>query len=160
LKALVIREAHPGDEDAIHAMLLEFAEFEKLTPLFKLTPEIIARDFMGTHARVQCEVAEWEGAIAGLMICSPGYGTFSAAPVIFIEDIFVLPKFRRRGIGKAFLKRLAQRAVVEGVKRVHWIVLDWNMHAIEFYKSIGAAVADEWRVCNLSGEALARLAQL
>ena len=134
------------------AMFRAFAEFEKLP--HRLTSEIIGRDFLGDHRRVQCDVAEWDGVLAGVMAWLRTYATFQAAPVIFLEDVFVRPEFRRRGIGRAFLKRLAQQAVAEGAVRVHWIVLDWNISAIEFYESIGAPVAQEWRLCGLTGDAL------
>ena len=159
MTGLVVRGARAGDEDALFAMLRAFAEFERLTHTFRLTPEIIRRHFLGEHRRVHCAVAEMDGTLAGAMIWFDGYGTFSAAPVIFLEDIFVRPEFRRRGIATAFLKHLARRAVAEGAARIHWLVLDWNTAAIQFYESVGAPVAKEWRVCDLSGEALTALAK-
>jgi GNAT superfamily N-acetyltransferase len=156
---LGIRDARAGDEDALFVMLRAFAEFENLSHIFRLTPEIIRRDFLGEHRRVDCAVAEMDGTLAGAMIWFDAYGTFSAAPVIFLEDIFVRPEFRRRGIATAFLKHLAQRAVAAGAARIHWIVLDWNAPAIQFYESLGAPVAKEWRVCDLSGDALTALAK-
>jgi diamine N-acetyltransferase len=157
--ALVIREAEPGDEDAILAFLKAFAEFEKLTHTFRLTHEIIRRDFLGANRRVQCDVAQWDGKAAGLMIWYRIYSTFQAAPIFYLEDIFVEPSLRRRGIGTAFLKHLAQAAVAEGAIRVDWIVLDWNARAIAFYERIGARLADDWRICRLTGDALAALAK-
>ena len=154
--ALIIRDALPGDEDVLLAMFRAFAEFEKLPHC--LTREIIGREFMGEFRRVQCDVAEVGGTPAGVMTWLRTYATFQAAPVIFLEDIFVQPAFRRRGIGRALLKHLAQQAVAEGAVRVHWIVLDWNSSAIEFYESIGAPVAQEWRLCGLTGDALKALA--
>ena len=157
--ALAIRDARPGDEDAIVSCLREFAEFEKLTHIFRLTPEIVSRDFMGERRRVQCDVARWDGAFAGLMIWFRTYATFSAVPVIFLEDIFVKPAFRRLGIGTAFLAHLARRARAEGAAHIDWVVLDWNSDAIEFYARLGAPATTDWRVCRLTGEALDRLAQ-
>jgi GNAT superfamily N-acetyltransferase len=78
--------------------------------------------------------------------------------VIYLEDIFVDARFRRRGIARAFVKRLAQHAVAENAVRIDWLVLDWNSRAIEFYKSIGAPVAEEWRICRLNRDALNALA--
>ena len=156
---LVIRGARPGDEDGIVSCLREFAEFEKLTHTFRLTPEIVARDFMGKTKRVECDVAECGGDLAGLIVWFRTYVTFRAAPIIFLEDLFVRPQFRKRGIGRAFLRRLAQIARAEGVVRIDWAVLDWNADAIAFYESIGAPIAKDWRICNLQGDALERLAQ-
>jgi GNAT superfamily N-acetyltransferase len=156
---LAIRDARAGDEAAIVDCLRDFAEFEKLSHTFRLTPAIVARDFMGAHRRVQCDLAEWDGAIAGLMIWFRTYATFPAKPLLFLEDIYVRPEFRRRGIGRAFFRHLAQIARAEGAARIDWVVLDWNKPAIEFYESIGAPIVKDWRVCNVHGDALERLAQ-
>ena len=157
--ALVIRDAKAGDEESIVAALRDFAVFERLEHLFRLTPEIVRRDFFGTQRRVQCGIAEWDGAFAGLMVWFHAYATFRAIPTFFLEDIYVLPEFRRRGIAKQFLRHLAQEAVREGAGRIDWAVLDWNLRAIAFYESIGAPVVEGWGICRLQGEALARLAQ-
>jgi ribosomal protein S18 acetylase RimI-like enzyme len=87
------------------------------------------------------------------------YGTFEATPYLYLDDIYVRAEFRRRGIAKTFLRHLARRARDEGAARIDWIVLDWNAPAIAFYRGIGAKLADEWRICRLSGEALERIAQ-
>ena len=157
--AFTIRRARPGDEDSILALLWEFAIFERLTHIFKLKREIIARDFMGEAARVNCDVAECDGSIAGVMTWYRTYGTFEATPYLYLDDIYVRAEFRRRGIAKTFLRHLARRARDEGAARIDWIVLDWNAPAIAFYRGIGAKLADEWRICRLSGEALERIAQ-
>jgi GNAT superfamily N-acetyltransferase len=156
---LAIRDARAGDEGAIVDCLRDFAQFEKLTHTFRLTPAIVARDFMGAHRKVQCDLAEWEGALAGLMVWFRTYATFPAMPLLFLEDIFVRPEFRRRGIGRACFRHLAQIARAEGAARIDWVVLDWNAHAIAFYESIGAPIVKDWRVCNVQGETLERLAQ-
>jgi GNAT superfamily N-acetyltransferase len=156
---LVIRDARPGDEETILALLQAMAEFEKLTHIFRLTREIVARDFIGEHARVHCEIAQWDGAPAGLMIWFRTYGTFQAAPVLYLEDIFVAPAFRRRGIAHALLQRLARRAKEEGAIRIDWYVLGWNSDAIAFYESVNAPVADEWRICRLDADAITALAK-
>ena len=157
--SLVIRGARPGDQGAIVDCLRDFAAFEHLGHTFRLTPAIVARDFMGADRKVQCDLAEWNGAFAGLMVWFRTYATFRAMPLLFLEDIFVRPEFRRRGIGRAFFRHLAQIARAEGAARIDWVVLDWNTHAIQFYKSIGAPIVKDWRVCNLQGESLERLAQ-
>ena len=158
MSAFVIRDARAGDEGTIVSLLEDMAKFEKLTHIFHLTPEIVARDFLGPQRRLQCELAEWDGVAAGLMIWFRTYGTFQAAPVIYLEDIFVAERFRRRGVGRAFLKRLAQQALAEKAVRIDWLVLDWNARAIAFYEGLGAPIAEEWRICRLKGEAIAKLA--
>ena len=159
MKALVIREARPGDEEVILGFLRDFAAFEKLTHTFRLTREIVARDFMGAQRRVQCDVAEWNGKPAGLAIWLRNYGTFAAAPVFLLEDIYVAPEYRRRGIATALFKHLAKRAKAENAIRIDWVVLDWNTHAIDFYSRMGAELVQDWRVCRLGADAIAALAQ-
>jgi GNAT superfamily N-acetyltransferase len=156
---LAIRDARTGDETNIVACLHDFAVFEKLDHTFRLTPAIVGRDFMGERRKVQCDVAEWEGEFAGLMVWFRTYATFQAVPILFLEDIFVRPEYRRRGIGKAFFRHLAQTAQKEGAARIDWIVLDWNSRAIEFYASLGAPIAKDWRLCRLHSEALEKLAR-
>jgi len=155
--ALIIRDARLGDEDAILALLKEFAEFERLTHIFRLTTECIARDFIGAARRVRCDVAEAEGAIAGVMIWYRSYATFAARPGIYLEDLFVRPEFRRRGIGKSFIERLARYAAEEGADRIDWCVLDWNRVAIEFYQGLGARQASDRQIYRLTADALERL---
>ncbi len=156
--ALVIRDARPGDEAAIHALLFEFAEFEKLTHKFRLTPEIVSRDFVGERRRVHCDVAEWDGALVGAMIWYRMYGTFSAGPALFLEDLYVRPEFRRRGIAKALLRQLVHYAGQEGASRIGWFVLDWNTQAMDFYERIGARLVPEWRIYSWDADAFQRLA--
>jgi GNAT superfamily N-acetyltransferase len=156
--ALVIRDARPGDEEVIRALLWEFAEFEKLTHRFQITHEVISRDFIGEKRRVQCDVAEWDGAIVGMMIWYRIYGTFEGRPGLFLEDVFVRPAFRRHGIGKAFLRQLVRYAIEESVNRIDWCVLDWNTPAMDFYDEIGARAVSEWRVYRLGADAFHRLA--
>ena len=157
-RGLAIRDARPGDETAIHALLWEFAEFEKLTHRFQLTPEIIARDFWGENRRVQCDVAEWDGTLVAVMIWYRMYGTFSARPGLFLEDLYVRPEFRRRGIAKALLRQLVHYARGEDAHRIGWFVLDWNTHAMDFYDRIGAKLVPDWRIYSLDADAFDRLA--
>ena len=156
---LTIREARPGDEGDIVALLQEFAEFERLTHIFRLTREIVSRDFLGEHRRVNCDLAEFDGATAGLMVWCRNYATFSASPGIYLEDLYVRPQFRRRGIGNALLERLARYAAADGATHIQWCVLDWNRAAAEFYVRLGAARAAEWELYRLGPDALQRLTQ-
>jgi len=153
---LVIRDARPGDEDDILALLREFAEFERLTHIFRLTRETAPRAFIGDHRRVICQIAEVDGTTAGIMIWIRTYGTFSASPGIYIEDLYVRPQFRRRGVAKALLQRLARE---DGANYIHWCVLDWNRAAADFYERIGASRTAEWELYRISGEALQQLAK-
>ena len=140
----MIRDARAGDEAAIYALLRNLPSSRNSRTDSDLTPEIIARDFMGEqNRRVQCEVAEWDGALVGVMIWFRTYGTFSARR-LFLEDLFVRPEFRRRGIAKGVLRQLGPlRASHENANRIDWFVLDWNRPAMDFYDRIGARPA--WR---------------
>ena len=156
---LVIRPAGPGDAGLIFALVCELADYEKLTHAVVATEDMIALALFGAHPTAFCDIAEWEGAPAGFALWFVNYSTFSGRHGMYLEDLFVRPAYRRRGSGRALLKHLARRCVREGWTRLQWSVLDWNTPAIEFYKSLGAELQDEWRLCRLGGEALARLGQ-
>ena len=100
------------------------------------------------------DIAEWNGEPVGFALWLRNYSSFRGRHGIYLEDIFVRPAFRGKGIGKALLAQLARRCVQEGWTRLEWAVLDWNAPSIAFYKSIGAQVMDEWKICQLSGQAL------
>jgi diamine N-acetyltransferase len=99
-------------------------------------------------------IAEWNGEAAGLAIWFLNFSTFRGRHGIYLEDLFVRPEFRGRGLGKALMAQLAKRCVERGLARFEWSVLDWNAPSIAFYKSIGADVMDDWKICRLSGAAL------
>ena len=103
-------------------------------------------------------LAEDAGQVVGFALFFHNYSTFRGAPGIYLEDLFVLPEFRGHGHGKALLVELAKLAVARGCARVEWSVLNWNKPAIEFYKSLGATVMDEWTVYRLTEDALLKLA--
>ena len=152
--SLAIRSARPEDSALIFALVHELAAYEKLTADVDATQEQIAAALFAREPRLFCELGEWDGEPAGFAVWFLSFSTFRGRRGIYLEDIFVRPAFRRRGIGKALLARLAKRCVDEGFARFEWAVLDWNAPSIAFYRSIGAQVMDEWRICRLSGEAL------
>ncbi|HEY4123374.1 MAG TPA: GNAT family N-acetyltransferase [Rhizomicrobium sp.] len=152
-----IRAACPGDEDLILALLTELAEYEKLTDKFKITREIIARDFLGEDAALHIDLLHEGSEPAGIIAWYFTYTSFAAARGIFLEDLFVRPQFRGRGYGKALLAHLAQRAAQTGAVRIEWSVLDWNKPSIDFYQSLGARRPEGWFNFRLDGEALLRL---
>jgi GNAT superfamily N-acetyltransferase len=152
--SLAIRAAVPADSALIFALVRELADYEKLSGDVDATPEAIAAALFAREPRLFCEIAEWNGEPAGFAVWFLNFSTFRGRHGIYVEDLFVRPAFRKRGIGKALMARLARRCVDEGWARFEWAVLDWNAPSIEFYRSIGAQVMDEWRICRLSGEAL------
>ncbi len=152
--SLAIRAARPADSALIFALVRELADYEKLSAEVEATEQQIAAALFDEPSRISCDIAEWDGAPAGFAVWFLNFSTFRGRPGLYLEDIFVRPTFRQRGIGKALLKRLAQRCSEQGYARFEWAVLDWNAPAIAFYKSLGAQVLDEWRICRLSGAAL------
>ena len=143
----------------IFAFVRELAEYERLADQVKATSADIERALFASNPRVFCDIAEWDGVPAGFALWFYNFSTFRGRHGIFLEDLFVRPAFRGKGLGKALLVHLAARAVKEGCSRVDWSVLDWNAPSIAFYKSLGAQAQDEWTGFRLTGEALDRLAQ-
>ena len=154
----VLRAATPADAALIFALVRELADYEKLTNEVGASEESIAAALFSREPRVYCDIAEWNGEAAGFTIWFLNFSTFRGRHGIFLEDIFVRPKFRKRGIGRAMLRRLAARCNEQGYGLVECAVLDWNEPAIAFYRSLGAEIRDDWRICRLDGEALAAFA--
>ena len=158
IEKITIRPARPGDEELILSFICGLAEYEELSHDVEATESSVARALFGSSPRVFCEIAEFEGRPAGFAIWFYNFSTFLAKHGIYLEDLFVRPEFRSRGIGKALLVHLARRAVREGCGRFEWWVLDWNEPSIAFYTSLGAQPMDDWTVFRVTGEALQRLA--
>jgi GNAT superfamily N-acetyltransferase len=156
--SLVIRAAAPADAALIFALVRELADYEKLTHDVDASEQQIAAALFAREPRLFCEIAEWNGEPAGFAVWFLNFSTFRGRHGIYVEDLFVRPAFRGKGIGKALMARLATRCVNEGYPRFEWAVLDWNAPGIAFYKAIGAQVMDEWRICRLSGRALQNFA--
>src|SRR5215831_9197623 len=157
--SLTIRRARPEDATLIFALLCELAEYEKLTHEVEATEAGIAAALFSDHPRITCEIAEWNGEGVGFAVWFYNFSTFSGRSGIYLEDLFVRPAHRGKGIGKALLAHLAKLCVANGWARLQWSVLDWNAPSIAFYKSLGAVLMDEWTVCRVNGPALAALAK-
>jgi len=151
----VIRAAQPSDAAAIVALLKELAAYEKLLDYFSLTEEQVVRDMFG--ATCYCELAFLGDEAVGIVAWFWTYKSFRALKNLYVEDLYVKPAFRGQGLGRQFLGRLARKALeVQGA--MEWRVLDWNVPAIDFYKSLGVRLVPEWVDCRLEGLALERLA--
>jgi len=157
--ALSIRPARPSDRELIFALVRELADYERLAHEVDATSADLERALFGPQPRVFCDIAEWRGEAAGFALWFYNFSTFRGRHGIYLEDLFVRPAARGKGIGKALLSNLARRAVKEGCARLEWWVLDWNEPSIAFYKSLGAKAMDEWTVFRLTDEALSKLAQ-
>jgi len=157
--ATSIRPAIAADVKQILAFIRALATYERAPEgAVQASEEGLLRDGFGRRPYYDCLIAEEDGEPAGFALYFYNYSTWLGRPGIYLEDIFVLPERRGRGIGKALLKRVACIAVEEGCRRLQWEVLDWNTPAIEFYRAMGAEFLDEWRNVRLEGEALERLA--
>lgn len=155
---LAIRAAKPGDEALVLSFIRALAEYENLLDRVVATEESVRQALFGPSPRLFCDFAEWNGEPAGFTVWFYNYSTFLARHGIYVEDLFVKPEFRNKGIGKSLLVNLAKRAVGEDCGRLEWMVLDWNGLAIEFYETLGAGPVDGWSVFRLQGEALEKLA--
>jgi GNAT superfamily N-acetyltransferase len=155
--SLHIRPATPTDVPEMLTFIRELAEYEREPQAAVATAEDLLRDGFGPRPVFQCLIAEWDGAPAAMALYIPFYSTWRGNAGIHLEDLFVRPQFRRKGIAKALFARLAQITLERG-DRFQWHVLDWNQLAIDFYESIGAKMMNEWRIMRIDGEALKALA--
>jgi diamine N-acetyltransferase len=155
---LTIRPARPGDEAVISDLIRELAEYEKLAHEAVATPADVARALFSPAPKAFCDIAEWSGEPVGFALWFYNYSTFRGRHGIYLEDLFVRPAVRGKGAGKALITGLARRCVEQGLPRLEWSVLDWNVPAIGFYEGLGAKVMDDWRICRLTGESLAAVA--
>jgi len=153
-----IRNATTEDAAQILEFIRALAAFERAPDAVVATEQALIRDGFGKHPFFHCLIAEYDGEPAGFALYFFNYSTWVGRPGIYIEDLFVLPQFRRLGIGRDLLKRVAAIAVENGCQRMQWQVLDWNTPAIDFYRSLGAEFMDEWRTVRLNSEMLERLA--
>ena len=156
---LTLRSAVPADASQIVSYIRELAEFEREPEKAVVTEADILRYGFGEQPLVKVTMAEWDGAPAGFALWFLNFSTWEGKPGIYLEDLFVRPSFRGRGVGKALLKHLASIAVQEGWTRFVWQVLDWNTPAIEFYQAHGARLMRSWLTCRVEGDAIARLAE-
>jgi diamine N-acetyltransferase len=156
--SVTIRAAAPGDAPSIFALVKELADYERLSHQVDASPEQIAAALFGPQPRLFCDIAETDGHAAGFAMWFLNYSSFRGRHGLYLEDLFVRPAFRGRGLGKALMRNLAKRCVDNGYARFEWAVLDWNMPAIDFYRSIGARVLDDWRICRMTDDALAQFA--
>jgi GNAT superfamily N-acetyltransferase len=154
----VVRAAREGDEKAVIALLNDLATYERLGYRFLLTEETVSRDMLGVQPAIRCDLAFLNDATAGIMTWYFTYSSFAGARGIYLEDFYVRPEMRRRGIGRALVAHLAGVAATHGAVRIEWSVLTWNRSAIDFYQSLRAQRVDDWHVYRLAGEALAELA--
>jgi GNAT superfamily N-acetyltransferase len=155
---LSLRPATRADVPLILSLIRELATYERAPQAVVATEEALARDGFGDRPLFEVTIAEWSGEVVGFAFWFYAYSTWRGQPTLYLEDLFVRPTARGRGIGKEMMRFLARTAVEKGCGRFVWQVLDWNRPSIEFYESLGAEVLREWLTCRLEGEALRALA--
>ena len=153
-----IRQAIADDVPQIFNLIQALAKYEKLTHEVTGTAQDLQEHLFGSRVYAEAIVAEWERKIVGFALFFHNYSTFLTKSGIYLEDVFVIPDYRRRGIGKAMLSYLGKIAVERDAGRLEWSVLDWNESAIAFYQSLGAKVLPDWRTCRVTEDALQGLA--
>ena len=156
---LAIRPATPADLPLIAQFIRDLADYEKLAHEVRFDEAVLGDRLFGARPYAEVLIGEIDGAPQGFALFFHNFSTFEGKPGIYLEDLFVRPSFRGKGIGKALLSHLAKECVRNNWSRLQWSVLDWNTPSIEFYRSLGAVMLDEWTVCRLNGPALTALAK-
>jgi GNAT superfamily N-acetyltransferase len=154
----VIREARPADVPVLLELVRELAVYEKEPDAVEATEELLAAALFGPAPVASCLVAEVDGAVVGFALWYVSFSTWQGRPGLWLEDLFVRPAARGHGLGKQLLQALAQVCVERGYGRFEWWVLDWNVDAQGFYRSLGARPEDDWTVWRVDGEQLQSLA--
>jgi GNAT superfamily N-acetyltransferase len=154
-----IRRVKPGDETELTAMIHELAEFERASHECTVTEDQLRTALFGDDPSVKGHIAEVDGEAAAGALWFRNFSTWDGVPGIYLEDFFVRPKFRRRGLAKAMLATLARECVENGYTRLQWAVLDWNVNAIELYDAVGGHQQTDWITYRVSGPELSALAE-
>ena len=154
-----IRPARAGDEHALFALIQALAEYENLSHAVTGSAAKLTQDLFCPRPAAEALLVEMGAQPVAFALFFHNYSTFLTQPGLYLEDIFVLPEYRRHGIGKALLSEIAKIAHARGCGRMEWSVLDWNESAIGFYESIGARVLPDWRICRVTGAELDALAR-
>jgi GNAT superfamily N-acetyltransferase len=155
---LQIRPAQEKDVNIIFELIMGLAGYEKLTDRVTGSPELLRSHLFGTRPYAESIVADLDDHIVGFGLFFHSYSTFLTQPGLYLEDVFVLPEYRRQGIGKALMTSVVKIANQRGCGRLEWSVLDWNQPAIEFYQSLGAIILPDWKICRMTAETLAEIA--
>ena len=156
---LYIRHATREDVPVLLALIRELAEFEKLLHVVQASEAELAEELFGSPRVAEALIAELGGEAVGFALFFHNFSTFVGRKGLYLEDLYVRPHARRRGVGRALITLVAKIAVERNCGRFEWSVLDWNTRAVDFYRSLGAVAMDEWTVQRVTGEALERLAR-
>jgi len=155
----VIRPATEQDVPIILDLIKQLADYERLADRVVATEQRLRDTLFGERPAAEVLLASLEGETVGFAVFFTNYSTFLAKPGLYLEDLFVKPHARGKGIGKALLASLAKIAVERDCGRVDWSVLNWNEPSLRFYESLGAVPLSDWTTHRLTGEALIKLAR-
>ena len=154
----IIRPVRPGDEGELTAMVHELAEFEHAADLCTVTETLMGQALFGPDPTAQGHLVEVDGQAAATALWFRSFSTWDGVGGIYLEDLYVRPQFRRRGLARKLLATLAQECVERGYSRLSWAVLDWNVNAIALYDNVGGTQQSEWITYRVSGPRLSELA--
>ncbi|GET41239.1 GNAT family N-acetyltransferase [Microseira wollei] len=154
LPNLTIRAAQSNDTETIFQLIQGLAEYEKLSHEVVGNPQLLHQHLFGEPKYIEAILAVLENKTVGFAVYLHNYSTYLTKPGIYLKDIFVLPEYRRQGIGKTLLAKVAKIALERNCGYLEWRVLDWNISAQEFYRSMGADLSENWRICHVNEKKL------
>lgn len=157
--SFLIKPARPQDCGVLMDLIRGLGEYEKLSHLISGDEAMLRTELFGTRPVIEAVIGWESDQPVGFALFFHNFSTFLTRRGLYLEDLFVVPQARGKGYGKALMLHLAALAVARGCGRFEWSVLDWNRPAIEFYQALGAELLPDWRICRVTGTALARLAQ-
>ncbi len=157
-QTIQIRQAAGADAGVVLDLIRGLAAYERVSHVVTATEEKIRETLFGERPFAEVVLASVGGETAGLAVFFTTYSTYLAEPGLYLEDLFVRPEARGKGVGSALLRFLARVVMERGWSRLEWSVLHWNEPAIQFYRKIGATLLDDWKICRLSGESLTKVA--
>lgn len=148
-----IRFATPADASILLRFIHALAQYERQPDAVRVDEATLRAQLSESHPPFECLIAEQDGAAVGFALFFTTYSTWLGKRGLWLEDLFVLPEFRERGVGGALLRRMGELAIERDCGRLEWSVLDWNQLAIDFYVGLGARIMTEWRICRVEGAA-------
>lgn len=157
MAGVTIRPAGEEDVETLFGLILELAEYERLTEKVRGDPEVLRRSLFEERA-AEALIVELEGAAVGYAIFFTTFSTFECRSGVWVEDVYVRPDRRRGGVGRAVMEQLAALALERGHVRLEWCALDWNEPALRFYDKLGATRLEEWKMLRLERDGMRRLA--
>ena len=157
-ESLSIRQATPSDVRVILELIHAIADYEKLSHQVTANEDTLRDSLFGPHPAAEICLASWQGVVVGYAVFFHHFSTFEGQRGLYLEDIFIQPDFRGKGIGKALLRHLARLALERDCARFEWLVLDWNQAAMDFYRGLGAEILDDWKLCRMTASSIQKLA--